>query len=95
MTNPPYTDVQVRKALAELSPVSDFVRRHHEFRLSERTIYRQRADNPPPMRPYIKEALVKALVLDGKLTPAKPKARVVRKSSKAKADHPGAQLAVA
>lgn len=56
---------QIRKALNKVSNVADFLRRHDT--VSERTFYRQRADNPPKMRRKVALALELALLEEGLL----------------------------
>lgn len=57
---------QIRKALSQLSNVAAFLKRH-EGDVAERTVYRQRAPNPPRMRPSIARRLERALIQEGLL----------------------------
>lgn len=62
---PPMTDPQskIRAALLRISNVADFLRRHED--VSERTVYRQRTPNPPPMRPSVARRIERALIAEG------------------------------
>lgn len=61
------SETQVRKALAKVIGVADFARRYKHLHISERTIYRQRLDEPPQLRRAVRERLAAALILEGLL----------------------------
>lgn len=62
------TELQVRRALQKVDDIDAFVKRHADLRISRRTVYRQRGDDPPPMREFSKAKLVQALIRDGLIT---------------------------
>lgn len=57
------SQAKIRTALLSISNVAEFLRRNPD--VSERTVYRQRAPNPPPMRPSIKARVEAALIKEG------------------------------
>ena len=57
---------QIRKALGRVPNMAAFLRRHAD-NVAERTAYRQRAENPPPMRPSVARRLERALIEEGLL----------------------------
>lgn len=59
MTSP----AKLRTALLSIGNVAEFLRRHSD--VSERTVYRQRAPNPPVMRPSIARRVEQALIDEG------------------------------
>lgn len=67
------TQSQVRRALLKVPNISAFVRRHEALRISERTIYRQREDGAPDMRPFVIDRLAQALIEEGLLNVKKTK----------------------
>lgn len=70
---------QIRKALGQLSNVAAFLKRNTD--IAERTVYRQRAENPPRMRPSIARKLERALIQEGLL-------RAPKQEEPAPAGHP-------
>lgn len=56
---------RIRQALLKLSNVAQFLKRHPE--VSERTVYRQRSDDPTRMRAAVAHELETALVQEGLL----------------------------
>jgi hypothetical protein len=70
ISSPMSSQFQIRKALGKLSNVAAFIRRHD---VSERTVYRQRAPDPPRMRAAVANKIELALIQEGLLRAPKEK----------------------
>lgn len=74
---------QIRRALNQLSNVAAFLSRHPQ--VSERTVYRQRSDDPTRMRKSVAATLETALTEEGLLRAQKPqKSQPARRRPSAK-----------